>query len=110
MLTDLGELVGVLVAVLVGVLVVSTEVAVGAVVVVGAAVVATTGVVVTTGATVSAPPPHAEATNRNVKAITQFLMALSLSLRPHSCKLQGFTTPEPTPHISLSALVQGLYF
>ena len=62
-------MVGVLGAVLVGVLVVSTEVAAGAVVVVGAAVVVTTGVVVTAGATVSAPPLHAEATNRNVKAI-----------------------------------------
>ena len=68
MLTDLGELVGVLEAVLVGVLVVSTEVVAGAVVVVGANVIATTGVVVTTGATVSAPPLHAEATNRNIKA------------------------------------------
>ena len=53
--------------------VVGTRVVVGTAVVVGAAVVVATGAVVVTGATVSVPPLHPEATNRNVRTTAYFL-------------------------------------
>ena len=63
--------------------VVGAAMAVGATIVVGAATVEGATTVMVTGATVSESPLHPKTTNKNVRAMANFPMALSMSLSHH---------------------------